>query len=289
MAEEAAVVLTDEPAFTGKPSFAGTIVVELGYRGADFAGYAEQPGQRTVAGEMRRALETVLRRPIEMDCAGRTDAGVHALAQYVSVPATQAELTMPARRLMSSLVALTPDDISIRALHRAPAGFSARFDAEARHYRYRVACGPTRPVMGWDHTWWLRTVPELDVDAMNAAARPLVGEHDFRSFCKASSAELLIADGRSTSRNLSDVSVDVTVEAGERLIVFDVAGNAFLHNMVRAIVGTLVEVGRGHRPVGWVSDVLAARDRCAAGPTAPAQGLVLECVDYPSGGLTPWL
>ena len=108
MAEEAAVVLTDEPAFTGKPSFAGTIVVELGYRGADFAGYAEQPGQRTVAGEMRRALETVLRRPIEMDCAGRTDAGVHALAQYVSVPATQAELTMPARRLMSSPLVSMP-------------------------------------------------------------------------------------------------------------------------------------------------------------------------------------
>ena len=283
MAEETAGALTEELTFTE------AIAVELGYRGAHFAGYAEQPGQRTVAGEMRRALETVLRRPIEMDCAGRTDAGVHALAQYVSFPATAAELSMPARRLMSSLVALTPDDISIRALHRAPAGFPARFDAEARHYRYRVACGPTRPVMGWDHTWWLRTVPELDVDAMNAAARPLVGEHDFRSFCKASSAELLIADGRSTSRNLSDVSVDVTVEAGERLIVFDVAGNAFLHNMVRAIGGKVVEVGRGNRPVGWVADVLAARDRCAAGPTAPAQGLVLECVDYPSGVLTPWL
>ena len=283
MAEETAGALTEEPTFTG------AIAVELGYRGADFAGYAEQPGQRTVAGEMRRALETVLRRPIEMDCAGRTDAGVHSLAQYVSFPATAAELSMPARRLMSSLVALTPDDISIRTLYRAPAGFSARFDAEARHYRYRVACGPTRPVMGWDHTWWLRTVPELDVGAMNAAARALVGEHDFRSFCKASSAELLIADGRSTSRYLSDVSVGEMVEAGERLIVFDVAGNAFLHNMVRAIVGTLVEVGRGHRPVAWVADVLAACDRSAAGPTAPAQGLVLERVEYPDGVLIPWL
>ena len=267
---------------------AGTMVVELGYRGADFAGYAEQPGQRTVAGEMRRALETVLRRPVEMDCAGRTDAGVHALAQYVSLPVTADELALSQRRLMASLVALTPDDISIRAVYQAPAGFSARFDAVCRHYRYRVSCGPTRPVMGWDHTWWLRTVPELDVAAMNEAATALLGEHDFRSFCKASSAELLLADGRSTSRYLSVAKVNEVTEAGEDLLAFDVAGNAFLHNMVRAIVGTLVEVGRGHRPVGWVADVLAACDRSAAGPTAPATGLTLDRVDYPADSLTTW-
>lgn len=267
---------------------AGTMVVELGYRGADFAGYAEQPGQRTVAGEMRRALETVLRRPVEMDCAGRTDAGVHALAQYVSLPVTADELTLSQRRLMASLVALTPDDISIRGIYQAPVGFSARFDAACRHYRYRVSCGPTRPVMGWDHTWWLRTVPELDVAAMNEAADALLGEHDFRSFCKASSAELLLADGRSTSRYLSVAKVNEVTEAGEDLLAFDVAGNAFLHNMVRAIVGTLVEVGRGRRPVGWVADVLAACDRSAAGPTAPAAGLTLDCVDYPAGALSPW-
>ena len=267
---------------------AGTMVVELGYRGADFAGYAEQPAQRTVAGEMRRALETVLRRPVEMDCAGRTDAGVHALAQYVSLPVTADELALSQRRLMASLVALTPDDISIRAVYQAPVGFSARFDAVCRHYRYRVSCGPTRPVMGWDHTWWLRTVPELDVAAMNEAATALLGEHDFRSFCKASSAELLLADGRSTSRYLSVAKVNEVTEAGEDLLAFDVAGNAFLHNMVRAIVGTLVEVGRGRRPVGWVADVLAACDRSAAGPTAPAAGLTLDCVDYPAGALSPW-
>ena len=267
---------------------AGTMVVELGYRGADFAGYAEQPAQRTVAGEMRRALETVLRRPIEMDCAGRTDAGVHALAQYVSLPVTADELALSQRRLMASLVALTPDDISIRAVYQAPVGFSARFDAVCRHYRYRVSCGPTRPVMGWDHTWWLRTVPGLDVAAMNEAADALLGEHDFRSFCKASSAELLLADGRSTSRYLSVAKVNEVTEAGEDLLAFDVAGNAFLHNMVRAIVGTLVEVGRGRRPVGWVADVLAACDRSAAGLTAPAAGLTLDCVDYPAGALSPW-
>ena len=201
---------------------------------------------------------------------------------------TADELALSQRRLMASLVALTPDDISIRAVYQAPVGFSARFDAVCRHYRYRVSCGPTRPVMGWDHTWWLRTVPGLDVAAMNEAADALLGEHDFRSFCKASSAELLLADGRSTSRYLSVAKVNEVTEAGEDLLAFDVAGNAFLHNMVRAIVGTLVEVGRGRRPVGWVADVLAACDRSAAGPTAPAAGLTLDCVDYPAGALSPW-
>lgn len=103
----------------------GTLVLELGYRGAGFSGFAAQPGQRTVAGEVTRALETLLRRPTDLTCAGRTDAGVHALAQYVSVPATATELARPGRGLLRGLSALTPDDVSPRALLRAPAGFSA--------------------------------------------------------------------------------------------------------------------------------------------------------------------
>lgn len=271
-----------------KDGAAGTIVVCLGYRGAGFAGYAEQPGQRTVAGELRRALETALRRPVELACAGRTDAGVHALSQYVSLPATAEELARPGRRLLASLVALTPDDLSIRGLYQAPAGFSARFDAQARHYRYRIACGPARPVMAWDHAWWLRSAPTLDVAAMDEAARPLLGEHDFRSFCKASSAALLETDGLSTSRFLSQLTVSRVEEAGEPLVVVDVCGNAFLHNMVRAITGSLVEVGRGHRDPAWMAQALAARDRTAAGPTAPACGLTFEAVDYPRGLLALW-
>ena len=263
-----------------------TLVIKLGYRGAGFCGYAEQEGERTVAGELRRAVEILLRRPCELTCAGRTDAGVSALGQYVSLPVDDDELQRDPRRMWRSLMAITPEDISIRGLYLAPAGFSARFDAQGRTYRYRMCCGNAQPVLAWDHAWWLRT--PLDVDAMNEAAQVLVGEHDFRSFCKVSSANKLLADGRSTSRLLRQLRVHEILEAGEDLVAVDVEGNAFLHNMVRIIVGTLVEVGRANRPIGWVAEALAACDRCAAGPTAPAQGLVFEGAAYAEGLLVPW-
>ncbi len=259
----------------------GTLVIRIGYRGAGFAGFAEQPSVRTVAGELRRALETALRRPCELTCAGRTDAGVHAIAQYVSVPVTEAELGLPGERLMRSLVALTPDDLSVQAILRAPAGFSARFDAISRSYRYRIAASQARPVLAWEHSWWYRGA--LDVDAMAEAARPLLGEHDFKSFCKASSAE-----GKPTSRYVGALDVSRVREAGEELVAIDVTGNAFLHNIVRTIAGSLVEVGRGHRAPGWIEGVLAARDRAAAGPCAPAKGLTFVGVAYPEGVLEPW-
>nr|WP_075575881.1 tRNA pseudouridine(38-40) synthase TruA [Olsenella timonensis] len=259
----------------------GTLVIRIGYRGAGFAGFAEQPSVRTVAGELRRALETALRRPCELTCAGRTDAGVHAIAQYVSVPVTEAELGLSGERLMRSLVALTPDDLSVQAILRAPAGFSARFDAISRSYRYRIAASQARPVLAWEHSWWYRGA--LDVDAMAEAARPLLGEHDFKSFCKASSAE-----GKPTSRYVAALDVSRVREAGEELVAIDVTGNAFLHNMVRTIAGSLVEVGRGHRAPGWIEGVLAARDRAAAGPCAPAKGLTFVGVAYPEGVLEPW-
>lgn len=263
-----------------------TMVVKLGYRGAGFVGFAAQPGRRSVEGEVTRALETYLRRPCEIVCAGRTDAGVHALAQYVSLPVTAEECGLEGRRLARGLSALTPDDISISGIYRAGKGFSARFDAKSRTYRYRISAGNARPVLAWDHAWWLRS--ELDAKAMQEAAQPLAGEHDFASFCKADSCELLRSQGLSTSRFVSAITVAEIEEAGEPLVLVEVTGNAFLHNMVRIIVGTLVEVGRGHRPISWVAEALAAQDRRAAGPTAPAQGLTFAAVAYPDGALQPW-
>lgn len=259
----------------------GTLVLRLGYRGAEFCGFAAQPGRRTVAGEVERSLQTLLRRDIDLTCAGRTDAGVHAIAQYVSVPVTEAELALPARRLMHGLSALLPDDISPACLFRAPKGFSARFDARARSYRYRIVAGEARPVLAWGHSWWLRN--ELDVSSMHEAAQALVGEHDFKSFCKATSAE-----GKPTHRYVAHCDVSEAEECGERVICIDVVGNAFLHSMVRTIAGTLVEVGRGHRDASWVADALAACDRKAAGPCAPAKGLTFVGVDYPQELLVPW-
>ena len=258
-----------------------TLVLKLGYRGADFCGFAAQPGRRTVAGEVVRSLETLLRREVDLTCAGRTDAGVHAIAQYVSVPVTADELALPVRRLMHGLSALLPDDISPAVLYHAPKGFSARFDARSRSYRYRIVAGEARPVLAWDHAWWLRS--DLDVAAMGEAASALVGEHDFKSFCKATSAE-----GKPTHRCVMRCDVSEQAECGERVICIDVVGNAVLHSMVRTIAGTLVEVGRGHRSPAWVGEALAACDRKAAGPCAPAKGLTFVGVDYPQELLAPW-
>lgn len=272
-----------EPAciYEGGPEAAGTLVIKLGYRGEDFCGFAEQPAQRTVAGELRRALETTLRRPCELTCAGRTDAGVHAIAQYVSVPVTESELMLPGARLMRSLVALTPDDLSIGALFRAQPSFSARFDALSRSYRYRICTGDVRPVLAWDHAWWYKG--QLNVGAMNEASKLLLGEHDFKSFCKATSAV-----DKPTCRYVGALDVRALEEAGENLVAIDITGNAFLHNMVRTIAGSLVEVGRGHRRPEWMSEVLAACDRRSAGPCAPAKGLTFVRVEYPAGALAPW-
>ncbi len=267
--------------YEGGPKAGGNLVIKLGYRGEAFSGFAEQPTQRTVAGELRRALETTLRRPCELTCAGRTDAGVHAIAQYVSVPVSEEELCLPGTRLMRSLVALTPDDLSVSALYRAPESFSARFDAQSRSYRYRISSGDARPVLAWDHAWWFKG--SLDVDAMNEGAQLLLGEHDFKSFCKATSAV-----DKPTCRYVGALDVKALEEAGESLVAIDITGNAFLHNMVRTIAGSLVEVGRGHRRPEWMSEVLAACDRRSAGPCAPAKGLTFVRVEYPAGALAPW-
>lgn len=249
-------------------------VLTVAYDGAAYAGFARQPGQATIQGELEDALKVALRREVETVCAGRTDAGVHALGQQVSFPADDELLAgRDLGKLQRSLNALTPDDIAIRAIRLERAGFSARFDARAREYRYRIACGPVPPVFLARFSWWHRR--PLDADAMRRAGRVLLGEHDFTSFCLAASSKDQV-----TTRRLETVDAFEEEQLGEECLVVRVVGNAFLHNMVRIIVGTLVEVGAGRREPGWVADVLAARDRRAAGPTAPACGLTFWQVRY---------
>lgn len=248
------------------------LVVALAYDGAAFSGFARQPGLRTVQGAIESALSTALRVPIEVVGAGRTDTGVHALGQVVSFPWADG---VDAQALARSLNALVGEGISVSEIRRARPGFSARFDAVSREYRYRIATGPTPPLFTRHVTWWVKR--SLDVEAMRAGAAHLVGEHDFRSFCVTESAE-----GRRTVRRVDTVELAEEEHLGERCLVVRVVGNAFLHSMVRTIVGTLVEVGTGRREPDWVREALAARTRTAAGPTAPAEGLTLWCVEYPS-------
>ena len=266
-----------------------TMVLRVAYDGTNFSGYAIQEKQghvRTVAGELRDALRMLLRRDVELTCAGRTDAGVHARAQHVSFAVDEREASeLDGSRLLRSLGAVLPEDVRVDRVLRAPAGFSARFDAQARHYRYGVSVGPVEPLFGARWTWWQRSaVPwDIDVDAMAEGARYLEGEHDFKSFCKTASAV-----DKPTCRFVEHVRLEWEEAFGERRLVFDVVGNAFLHSMVRTIVGTLMEVGCGRRSPAWVGEVLAACDRRAAGPCAPAKGLTFWDVRYPGGVLLPW-
>jgi tRNA pseudouridine38-40 synthase len=252
-----------------------TCVLTLAYDGTGYAGFARQPDQVTVQGELERALQVVLRCEVVTVCAGRTDAGVHALGQQVSFPVDGELLAeRDLGKLQRSLNALTPDDIAVRGLRLERAGFSARFDAQAREYRYRIVDGPVPPVFLRGRAWWCRG-QRLCEDSMAQAAETLVGEHDFASFCLASSAA-----GMRTVRRIESVELFRERQLGEDCLVVRVVGNAFLHNMVRIVVGTLVEVGAGRRDPEWVSEVLAAHDRRAAGPTAPAEGLTFWCVTY---------
>lgn len=252
-----------------------TYSIKVAYNGAPFCGFAKQPGQLTVQGELEHALELLFRREVPTVCAGRTDSGVHARGQVVSFDVDDDELRgRTEHSLLRSLNALTHDDISVLELRRRPDGFSARFDAVARRYRYFISNSATPPLFMRDFAWHISK--PLDVDAMREGAAHLIGEHDFKSFCMAASAE-----GKRTFRCVDEVNIFAEAPNGEDLLVAEVVGNAFLHSMVRAIVGTLVAVGVGNREPSWVADVLEARDRKAAGENAPAQGLVLWGVEYP--------
>ncbi len=251
-----------------------TYSLTVSYNGAPFNGFARQPGQCTVQGELEQALSLVFHRPVEVVCSGRTDAGVHALGQVVSFDLNAGELGgRTLHSLRRSLNALTHEGITVRAVEQREAGFSARFDARWREYHYHICTGDVPPLFMRDFCWQVNA--PLDVEAMRRGAEYLVGEHDFKSFCMAASAV-----GKPTRRNVMELSLAREAVMGEDVLTIKVVGNAFLHSMVRTIVGTLVAVGRGQRSPEWVGEVLAARDRKAAGENAPAAGLVFWRVQY---------
>ncbi len=259
-----------------------SLVLTVSYNGARYSGFAKQKDEnvKTVQGKLEQALATLFRRPIETVCAGRTDAGVHAREQFVSFVLDTSELeSRTSYSIGVSMNALTPDDIVIKRVQFAAPEFSARFDAVSREYHYRIVCGPTPPLFLSEFAWWRKG--SLDVSAMRKAASCLVGEHDFKSFCKAASAE-----GKTTMRRIESIELVEEEHLGESCLTVRIVGNAFLHSMVRTIIGTLVQVGAGNRDASWVAEVLEARDRSAAGETAPAQGLVFWHVTYPPGLLS---
>lgn len=256
------------------------LVIGFAYDGAGFCGFAKQKdeGIRTVQECLERALGIVFRCEVPTVCAGRTDTGVHALDQYVSCDVPSRLLQgKSSYSLTKSLNALTDDDISVHLVARAvDPEFSARFSVDWREYRYRIVYGKVPPLFMRRFAWWEKS--DLDVAAMRQAAQYLVGEHDFKSFCKAESAV-----DKNTVRVVKSIELFEEEQMGERCLVIKVVGNAFLHSMIRTIVGTLVEVGCKRREPEWVASVLEARDRAAAGKNAPACGLVFHKVTYPKG------
>ncbi len=250
-----------------------TLALYVAYDGSPFSGFARQPGQLTVQGEIEKALRIIFHEDIVTTCAGRTDAGVHAKGQVVSFDLeSEHDILENLTRFKHSLNALTHELIFILDVCRMEVGFSARFDALSREYRYYLAVDEAPSLFLRDFSWH---VGQLDLDAMRKAAISLIGEHDFKSFCKAISAI-----GKPTSRNVISISIKEKKVLSENFVTVTIVGSSFLHSMVRNIVGTLVEVGKGKRSVASVADTLASCDRKTAGECAPAHGLVFWKVDY---------
>ena len=241
------------------------IALGLSYDGSAFEGWQSQPSGRTVQDALERALGAVANEPIRVVAAGRTDTGVHATGQVVHFDTTALRRDYSWVRGVNSAL---PAAIAVQWATSVDAEFSARFSARGRTYRYALSNGPVRPALfarqlGWFHR-------PLDLIAMQAAAAALIGRHDFTSFRAAG------CQAKTPLRNLRRLDIS---RAGS-MIIFTVEADAFLHHMVRNIVGALVYVGKGNHPAGWIAELLAARDRRLAAPTFGPEGLYLTAVEY---------
>jgi tRNA pseudouridine38-40 synthase len=263
------VTLFDAAAPSDASEKAEKVKLVVAYDGTDFSGFAPQrgqPGVRTVGGLLEDAIGKILRHPVELACAGRTDAGVHAWGQVVSFPS---EPGLDPTRLQSAVSSMLGPEVVIRDAALAPPTFSARHSAQWRHYRYTIVNRRVADPFRDRFTWW---VPEsLDLRALRLAADPFVGAHDFASFCRKG------PEGSSTERNVLESR---WVDEGEGVLRYEIRANAFCWQMVRSIVGTLVDVGAGRRRPGDVMAIIRACDRDAAGPVAPPRGLSLWEVGY---------
>jgi len=260
------VSLFDQVADDPGPSVCKLVVA---YDGTGFRGFAAQPEQRTVEGALAAALAKVLRHEVELSCAGRTDAGVHAWGQVVSFPGIPG---LEPERLQQALTSMLGPEIGVRSVELVPAGFDARHSARWRAYRYTIDRRRVPDPMLARYAWHVRD--PLDLARLRLGVDPLIGEHDFASFCRRGS------EGSTTVRRVESAR---WVEVDDDILRFEIRARAFCWQMVRSIVGTLVDVGLGRRRPGDVMGILRARDRSAAGTVAPPHGLCLWEVGYSEG------
>jgi tRNA pseudouridine38-40 synthase len=244
-----------------------TFKITLAYDGAGFVGWQRQASGTSIQGLLAEALRELDGRDVTVTGAGRTDAGVHALGQVASF---SLERTIEPAVLVRAMNARLPDAIRVLTAAEAPAAFHARFDARKKTYRYRIWNGDVMNPFERGRAWHLSGA--LDVEQMADAARLIEGRHDFAAFQ---------GTGSTTATTEREVfSSRVALDDGARVIVYEITGDGFLRHMVRNIVGTLVEIGRGRRSAAWMREVVASRDRTRAGPTAPPDGLFLAGVEY---------
>lgn len=241
-----------------------TLRLDLAYDGSGFRGYAHQEGLRTVQGALENALRTVLDGPVETAVAGRTDSGVHARGQVVSV---RVESPIDVDRLARSLNGLVGPEIAVKAVSEVDDGFDARFSARWRRYRYSMFTGPVPDPLTRGFEWHVG--PRLDHDAMAAAATEFVGEHDFGAFCRS-------VEGKSNVRRVDETGWEPD---GDRLH-FWIRANAFCHQMVRSLVGLCYDVGRGFTAAGSVGEIVESADRSRVATVAPPHGLILWEVGF---------
>jgi tRNA pseudouridine38-40 synthase len=244
--------------------------LDLAYDGGGFAGWAAQPGQRTVQATVEEALARVLRAPVTLTVAGRTDAGVHASGQVAHADLPEPAWMSTRDTLVRRLGGVLPPDVRVWTVRPAPAGFDARFSALWRRYGYRVTDHPAgpEPLRRHDTIGWPRP---LDLDALTAASAALLGEHDFAAYCRR-------REGATTIRTLQRLA---WTRAGDGVLTATVQADAFCHSMVRGLVGALLAVGEGGRPPEWPASLLGTNGRSGAVTVAPAPGLTLVEVGYP--------
>jgi tRNA pseudouridine38-40 synthase len=242
----------------------------VAYDGTRFRGFAAQPGQRTVAGALAEAIGRVVQHPVDITCAGRTDRGVHAWGQVIHVDVQPPDDGLDLAALARSCRKQLGPEVVVRAAMPAEEGFDARRSATGRRYRYTIVNREVPDPFLARFAWHVEH--PLDRRAMDLACDPLYGEHDFSSFCRRPTPEASLV------RRVRQVR---WTDVGDGVLRFEIEANAFCHQMVRSVVGTLVDVGLGRKRAGDVAGIVRACDRAKAGQMAPPHGLCLWEVEYP--------